>query len=338
MMIHQKVPKIVVIGVPALDQVAHIPFFPEEGGHVSGSDMMVVPGGPACNIATAIQRLGGAAQLLGKVGDDYFGEVVINSLRKEGVKVSNTMVVPDHFTVIVLVLIEKDGQGEQRSFSFNLLQHGDKGSLMEEEIDQIVDPGLRGIFLDGILAFFQSFTDASIKLVKQLQEKANHPLVACDPNLRIPGQKLPPDLRRRVDSLLQVSHIILLNRFEAKVLTGCHDPMDASYQLLHKYDKAHTVVVKLGGEGAHFRQKTREEDLIINLPAYSVDFVDASGAGDAFGSAFLLATLEGSSLEEAGRLATAAGALATTEKGAWIAMPNRRDCDRLVGRGLKVDG
>ncbi|HHY16147.1 MAG TPA: hypothetical protein GX521_08745 [Firmicutes bacterium] len=73
-----------IIGLPVVDQVAHIPQFPQRGGHVSGTGLTLTPGGPAVNYATAIARLGGEACLIGPVGGDAFGQLIITELGKEG--------------------------------------------------------------------------------------------------------------------------------------------------------------------------------------------------------------------------------------------------------------
>lgn len=323
-------PLVGIIGLPVVDQVAHLPTFPEPGGHVGGTGLTVTPGGPACNYATAITRLGGRALLVGVLGDDVFGQLITDALGHEGVDVSTLSKKQGRSTVTVLVLFDQEGQGEQRSFSFALGENLDL-DMLDTELALQKLATVDALFLDGILAFSDTWTAAGVRAARHVKEQGASPLIICDPNLRVSGSTLPDDVAERVRELLQMSDVILVNERESFLLTGTKDPEEASYLLLDEYENAELVVVKLGAAGALLRQRsgaTNSEPLFI--APFVVEVADTSGAGDAFGAAFILALLEGCTPEEAGRLAAASGALATTSKGAWLGLPTRSAQDRLV--------
>ncbi len=315
-----------IIGLPVVDQVAHIPQFPARGGHVSGTGLTLTPGGPAVNYATAIARLGGEACLIGPVGDDAFGRLIITELGKEGVDVSYLKDNPQDTTVTVLVLFDGGGQGEMRSFSLGLDEMASKKMLTGEEAPSKL-AACDAVFLDGILIFSEQWVSDGLAAAEYVKGRAKPPLVVCDPNLRVPGNTLPAEMAKRIKALLAVSDVILVNEHESRLLTGTPDPQEAAEFFFASYPNLEIAVVKLGARGA-FLQKASEKPILI--PPFTVQVEDTSGAGDAFGASFIAALLEGRRLKEAGFLAAAAGALATTTKGAWPGLPSRAARDGLV--------
>lgn len=315
-----------IIGLPVVDQVAHIPKFPQRGGHVSGSGLTLTPGGPAVNYATAIARLGGRASLIGPVGNDAFGQLIISELGKEGVDVSYLKDKPESTTVTVLVLFDEGGQGEMRSFSLGLNEMVEKQIFKGADVREKL-AAFDAVFLDGILIFSPQWVGDALAAVKYVKEQAKPPLIVCDPNLRIPGSTLPEDLAARIKDLLAVSDVVLVNEHESLLLSGTQDPKEAAASFFNSYPNLEIAVAKRGAEGALI-QKRGQEPLFI--PPFAVQVEDTSGAGDSFGASFIASLLEGRTLKEAGYLAAAAGALATTAKGAWPGLPSRAARDGLV--------
>ena len=126
-------------------------------------------------------------------------------------------------------------------------------------------------------------------------------------------------------------------------LSGCQVDASAHYRArrhvpdIHRaYPKlvstgAETVVVTRGTEGAVVSRGTH----VTHIPAFIVDAIDSTGAGDTFNGALACGLAEGLSIEEAVEMAAAAGALATTGYGAQAAMPARGDIDRLRRTGVR---
>jgi ribokinase len=125
-----------------------------------------------------------------------------------------------------------------------------------------------------------------------------------------------------------LTDILVVNELEAEAFAGCRvdDELairEAARRLQERGPR--TVIVTLGERGAFVRSGTREQ----RLAAFSVEAVDATGAGDAFVGALAARLAEGAPLEDAARFANAAGALAVTTLGAEPSMPRRGEIDLL---------
>jgi ribokinase len=132
--------------------------------------------------------------------------------------------------------------------------------------------------------------------------------------------------------LLKLVHFIRPNSNEAEALTGI--------QVRNRRDARRAAHALFGrGVQAAAIQAGEEGDLVVwrdgekLFPRLKVKSVDATGAGDAFAGAIAVALSEGKSFAEAGELANAAAALATTKFGAQTALPRRKEVLRLVRRG-----
>ena len=125
--------------------------------------------------------------------------------------------------------------------------------------------------------------------------------------------------------------ILTPNELETATLVGypVHDEATAkraAHELLRAGPKA--VVLKLGGRGALLLTEQGEE----HIPAFDVDVVDTTGAGDAFSATLAIAVAEGLPLDRAVRRASAAGALTVTRPGTMSAMPTAQEVDDLLER------
>jgi ribokinase len=248
-------------------------------------------GGSAANVALDTVKLGGKAGVILKVGLDGFGRMIIDELMREKVDVSGVKVClgESGFTIVVI-----DGAGR-------IIMYGFKGAaerLEPHEIDETIIS--RGRFLH-IASLREDTSLRAAELAKK------HGLtVSWDPGRRLALKGLDAfrDLLRNVD-------IVLVNRFEAKSLTGIDDPGEAAARIMATGPSI--VVVKKGGEGVYVRSRGGEE---IDLPAFPVPrVVDTTGAGDAFAAGLLLGLGRGYNLRKAVVYANAVAALKTARLG-----------------------
>ena len=137
-----------------------------------------------------------------------------------------------------------------------------------------------------------------------------------------PAAPLPSDLLRLID-------ILTPNESEAQVLTGSTDPAEAAQILTDR--GVGTVVVTCGANGAFL---TTGND-VTHIPGFLVVTIDSTGAGDAFNGALACAVAEGVPLKSAIVRANAAGALATTGRGAQESMPTKDDIEQLCRSGVR---
>ncbi len=309
----------VVVGVPVVDMVAYVTEFPSPGGHSPGTSLTVMPGGPAVNVASGVARLGCPVTLVGRIGDDHLGTLLRRGVEADGVRVPRELV-SEHPTATVLVLFDSGGPGQMRSFSFRhdtADTHLAGGDLRADYLT-----GAGAMFLDGILALEEALTvagEAAVRLARQANVR-----VFLDPNLRVPGGVLPPELGDRMIRLVRLADELLLNEFEARLIlrhlgadVGVGDVLSQGGALAREFTGLSRVVIKRGAEGAVAFEAGRS----LEQRAFAVEVSDTSGAGDSFDAAWLCAHVGGHPTSEALRLASAAAALTVTGKGAWASLP-----------------
>lgn len=241
-------------------------------------------GGSAANVAIGVSRLGGRSALIAKVGLDSFGRMAIDELMKEGVDVSGVKVSFNE-TGFSVVIIDTEGR---------VAMYGFKGAAEElgpEDVDI------------GILGKAKAVHIASLRLDTSLRAacaaKGSGAIVSWDPGRRLS--------ERGIDyfaELLKCVDIVLVNRREARNLTGKEDYAEAARVISERGPSI--VIVKKGGEGVY----ALSGGVSYEIPAYRVDKpVDTTGAGDAFAAGLLMAIVRGYELRKALMYGNAVAAL-----------------------------
>ncbi len=288
------------------------------------------PGGAPANVAVAAARLGEEAAFAGSVGRDLFGDFILRALEAEGVQTSAVRrCEPPTRTSLAFVEIGEDGD---RSFTFY---------RSDPAADELISPeDISEEFLSG--ASFVNF--GSILLIKDPARSAVHKAArlahdltvqtAFDVNFREHLWSSVEAAREAVDPLLDLSTIVKLGDDEVAPLLGTESTEEAAQQLLGR--GISLVLVSLGPDGAFYATREFSGD----VPAFEVEVVDATGAGDAFLAATLVHLSEDSKgsfdeerVREAVRRGTAAGALACTDYGAMRALPSKSELERFMVGG-----
>ncbi|MCL5676859.1 MAG: ribokinase [Firmicutes bacterium] len=302
--------EIVVLGSLNIDLVARVPRFPAAGETLTGSDFKTVPGGKGANQAVAAARLGASAAMVGRIGDDVFGGALIEGMRKDGVDADHVLVTPGAPTGTALITVD------DRAENSIVIIPGANGNLSPADVDTWA-----GVIRGAKVLMLQ--LEVPLETVLRAAETAKKAgvTVMLDP---APARELPVELLRQVD-------IITPNETEASILTG-RTVSDARTAKLAAVDLLRTgvgaVLVKLGARGALVAAGNTFE----HVDGFSVQAVDTTAAGDAFGGALATALVEGKSLQEAVVFANAAGALATTRFGAQTSMPSRQEVEEFLRR------
>ncbi|MBV9849225.1 MAG: hypothetical protein JO250_06005 [Armatimonadetes bacterium] len=272
-----------------------------------------VPAGAPANVAVAAARLGLGAAFLSKVGDDSFGEAIVQTFGARGVDTSRVIKDPAARTGLAFVSIREDGE---RDFLFYF--------------DPARDLALRPDELDGeFLSSARAFHYGSISLIAEpcraatltaaRLARAGGALISYDPNLR---PRLWPDqetMRAQALAGFAEADIAKVSREELFFLApDAADETTAAGRLLEAYPRLQLLVVTDGANGSAGYVKGSRS--VGHVPGFRVQAVDATGAGDAF-VAGLLAFLLRRGVEltsEALAYANACGALAATELGAGM--------------------
>lgn len=299
---------IVVFGSINMDLVVRTPRLPAPGETLTGHSFFTAPGGKGANQAVACARLGAPTRMVGRVGDDLFGEQLRHSLRSFGVQDDGVLTTPGPSGV---ALIAVDDAAENTI----VIVPGANGAVGSEDMPRLERA------LDGARALLlQLETPLATVAAAARAGRARGATVILDP---APALPLP-------DELYALADILTPNESEATTLTGIpvHDEQSAAAAARALLARgARTVIIKLGARGA----LAADANGVRFWPAFTVTAVDTVAAGDAFNGGLAVALSEGRPFEEAIRWGLAAGALSVTKHGAQPSMPDRAELLALSG-------
>ena len=278
------------------------------------------PSGAPAIFADAAARLGARSGFIGVVGADDFGYVVANRLRMDGVDLTYFRIAEGYTTGIAFVAYSSNGS---RKFIFHL-RYSAASLLSPDDIDRDYIASAKFLHIMGsALSVSPSSRDACYKAVKIASDSGVK--ISFDPNLR--PELLPVEKIREIcRPVWECSYLILPSGEEATMLTGLDDPRDACDRLLSM--GAEIVALKMGYQGSTIYTRGRE----IYIPAFRVEEVDPTGAGDTYDASFVVGLLRGWSLERIGVYANAAGALSVTRFGPMEGCPTLSEVEDLIRR------
>lgn len=303
---------IVCIGTALVDSIIK-GFDPEPisaSGYRAASGSLNV-GGEAVNEAIAAARLGLRTGILCSLGEDAAGDMIVRALEKSGVDTRLILRAAEHPTPVTTMFVREDGTRK----SITNLAHRYN---FHPERHQKRFANARALVLGSL---FRAPFDAPEIIHSVLSSaKAAGQTVFADtklPNFRILSLEDIKDSLRLMD-------YITPNEDEARYYSGKDRPEEMADVFLAHGVK--NVIIKLGGKGCYF--KNAESSL--QLPAYSIQAVDATGAGDNFLAGFAGEILRGRSPIDALRFANACGAICTTAVGAATALQNRNQVEEFL--------
>jgi ribokinase len=302
------VPRVCVIGSANVDYTVALPRLPSPGETVSGGTLLVNLGGKGANQALAARRLGGEVRMIGCVGDDADGRRIRESLAAAGVGVEGLVATPDAATGTALITVDAQGRNQIA------VAPGANHSLTVD----LAEPFAASIAWAGVVA---CQLETPLPVVRwALGEARRHEVVSIlNP---APVQPLDAEILALVDFLTPNEH-------EAARLTGLAvDSLESAREAAGRLlaSGAGAVLVTMGKGGVLACQG----DTAIHFPAFSVEAVDTTAAGDAFNGALALGLAAGGTLEQAIPLASAAAALACTKRGAQDSLPGRAEVEAFL--------
>jgi sugar/nucleoside kinase (ribokinase family) len=252
-------------------------------------------GAPAIFIDT-VARLGHTAGIFGGVGKDDFGKAILNRLRKDGVNVDFVFEDESRSTAVAFVTYFKDGS---RKFIYHI---DNTPAICSKPLDMVKIQSPKYFHIMGCSLM------ASDVLRENIIDCANAFLqagakISFDPNIR---QELLGNqaIDRIISEVLKNCSVIMPGTQELLLLTGA-ETVEEGVRILFENEKMEIVALKNGKDNSVIY--SRHEKVIC--PVYEVRQVDPTGAGDCFDAALLCGLLEGKTLADAGKMASAAGAL-----------------------------
>jgi sulfofructose kinase len=288
---------VLCVGHAAYDVTMSAHHHPAANEKMQADALQCCGGGPAANAAVCVARLGGASAFCGYLGHDLFGDAHVGELKAEGVDCS-LLVRGTHPSPLSTILAKPDGTRSVVNY---------KGETPWLDPDAVVMDGIRPrvLLLDG------HEPNLSLELVDWADAEGIPTLLDAgsvhDGSLRLANK---------------VTCLAASERF-ARDWCGCENMQQAVVKL---GEIAPQAIITLGEQGLLW-SLDRE---IGSMPAFEVDVVDSTGAGDAFHGALALAMARGMEWQERLRFASAVGALTCTRLGARMALPTAEELQGLL--------
>ena len=252
-------------------------------------------GAPAIFIDT-VARLGHSAGIIGGVGADDFGSCLLERLQADGVDTRFVESFAGRSTAVAFVTYFADGS---RKFIYHI--DGTPAAMVKFP-EERMDPKASAFHVMGcslmVNQFFRQQIVNGAKFFHQHGAK-----VSFDPNIR-PELLGTRDILTIVGPILERCSVLLPGEAELRMLSGMDDLQQAAARLFEAWP-IELIVLKRGRRGSTILSRDKE----TRVPAFKIEEVDPTGAGDCFDAAFLCGLLDGKDLEESGRMAAAAGAL-----------------------------
>ncbi|MBM3137516.1 MAG: ribokinase [Chloroflexi bacterium] len=299
---------VLVFGSINMDITAYVPRIPKPGETLHGFSYITVPGGKGNNQAICCARLGADTKFIGRVGKDAFGPEILDIISNENVDTSQIFVDNEHGTGLATITVDEAAENAI------VVIAGANMSFDASDIQRAVS------VMDGakvILHQLEVTHEINFQVIREAKKRGL--IVILDP---APIYPIPEDIFPLVD-------FITPNETETEGIIGFkpanqEDAAKAAKVLREKGVK--TAIIKMGSHGAYY--DSAEGSGFVK--AFKVNPVDTVAAGDAFNGGLAVAISEGKSIAEAVRWGAAAGAIATTRKGALPAMPHREELLKLL--------
>jgi ribokinase len=304
-------PQVIVLGSINTDLCIKTARLPKPGETVIGGTFFSVLGGKGANQGVAAARAGlSPVVFLSALGEDDAGRQALATLRQENLLLDYVCITQEHATGVAMIAIDDAGQNSIAVAS------GANAWLSPEQIDRVPDHVFKSAKV------FLASLEVPLETVRRGLERAKsaglftilNPAPATD----IEG----------IAALAPLVDLVTPNELEATALSGvnCVDPTRAETAAAVLHGRGwRSVIITLGEQGAVIDGS----GVSSHIPAFLVEPLDATAAGDAFNGALAVALAEGQSLATAARFASAAAALSVTKAGAIPSLSQRRQIEEV---------
>ena len=282
--------------------------------------MAAHPGGAPANFLAALAKFGTSAALLGKVGNDAFGKLLVGTLNQAGIGTSGIIMADDVFTTLAFVTLDETGN---REFSFSRKPGADTCLSYDELNMELIDNAK--VFHFGTL----SLTDEPARTTTYkavAYAKNTGKLITYDPNLRKPLWKDLEEAKKQLIWGMTMADVVKISDEEVEFLWGLGVEEGADYIL--KNFGVKLVFVTCGADGCYFKNAVASG----KVPSLSnIKVVDTTGAGDIFGGSAVWKlltygkapeTLNMEELTDVVRFACTSAGLSTTRSGGISSVPD----------------
>jgi len=300
--------RIVVVGSSNTDMIIQAERIPRPGETILGGRFTIAPGGKGANQAVAAARAGGRVTFIARVGEDMFGDQAVKGFLADGIDVTYISRDRQAPSGVALIFVAADGENSIGVAS------GANANLGPAEVSAAAE-------IIGSAEVLVMQLETPLETVRAAAEIAS--------SWDVPVILNPAPARPLDDDLLRHVTVLTPNETEAELLTGIKiaDEADAARAAAALRARGiRAVIITLGARGAFVSSPEIQEP----VPAFPVQPVDTTAAGDVFNGALAVAMAEGKALPEAVRFAAAAAAISVTRLGAQPSAPKRAEIDALL--------
>jgi ribokinase len=300
--------KIVVIGSSNVDLLMKMDHLPEKGETVTDAEFFQVYGGKGANQAVAAARAGGNVAFINCVGEDAYTPQMVQNYKNDGIDTRFVFAEKGIASGHALIMIGGAGM------NYLSVAPGANYKLTPAKIDEampVIDEA-------AMIVMQYEITGETIKYVIDIANRKGIPVLwNCAPARAFDGSYIP-----KID-------ILVLNEVEAGFLAGMQVENEAEAEIAAQKlvnSGVEKVIITLGSKGAFVMTKTEK----VSVPAFQVEAVDTTAAGDTFCGAFAVALVEGKPMKAALQFASAAAAISVTRMGAQPSAPTRNEIEQFL--------
>lgn len=304
--------KIVVIGSSNVDLLMKMDHLPEKGETVTDAEFFQVYGGKGANQAVAAARAGGNVAFVNCVGEDAYTPQMVQNYKNDGIDTQFVFQEKGVASGHALIMIGSAGM------NYLSVAPGANYKLTPAKIDEAMP-----VIQEAAMIVMQyEIPEETIKYVIDIANQKSIPVMwNCAPARAFDVSYIPK------------INILVLNEVEAGFLAGIQVENEADAEVAAKKlvdSGVEKVIITLGSKGAFVLTKTEK----VIVPAFQVEAVDTTAAGDTFCGAFAVALVEGKPLKESLQFASAAAAISVTRIGAQPSAPGRSEIDEFLKNQL----
>ncbi len=292
---------VVGIGQCCIDYLGAVDHYPDINEKEEVDNLTVQGGGPVATAMVTLSRLGASTSFIGKISDDYFGDLIKDSLTSEFVNIDNIIVEKDRRSQFAFIVVEKE-TGKRTV----LWSRATVTPLRPKEINRDVIKSAKVLLLDGL------DKEGSTEAAEFARDAGVTVVIDAG------------SMREGTLALVNLADYFIASEDFANQYSNADDPKAVAIKLLELGAK--TAIITLGDKGSICVTPER----YFYQPAFKVNVVDTTGCGDVFHGAFIFGLLQKWDLNESMRFASATAALKCREIGGRTAIPDLRDVEEFL--------
>ncbi len=296
--------KVVGIGQCSLDHLFIVDSFPERNTKQEIAEWTIAGGGPVATALVSLSRLGIDCNYYGIVGNDKAGKKIIDSLQTENINTSGVIKRPDSLSQVAFIAIDTQ-RGERTIF----WQRPSGNPLVPQELSDNFLDKMNFLLIDGLMAEISNYA------AKEARKR------------KIPVMLDAGSVREGMIELAHLCDYVVCSEEFAREFTESEDTFDAEKAIMHMTSfgtKATTIT--LGEKGSI----TFCGDELFHTPAFNVDIVDTTGAGDVFHGGYIYGLLQNWNIQLVVRFASAFAALKCRKIGGRAGIPGLEEVESFM--------